>query len=97
MLSQTVEPTPAPGVFVMIESLLHDGAVAQTSARVGHQERRMHPFRGSQAGASAARAGRVIEGKVAMVQCRGDQVMLRAAKIFPEPFQLSPRKPGGME
>ena len=44
MLSQTVEPTPAPGVFVMIKGFLHNGAVAQTPARVGHKERGMHPL-----------------------------------------------------
>src|SRR5262249_47380969 len=93
MLGQTVEPTPAPGVFVMIKGLLHNGAVAQTAARVGHKERGMHALGGSQASASAARAGRVVEGKVAVVQGGGNQMMLGAAKIFPELFQLSAGKP----
>src|SRR5262249_29499500 len=44
MLSQAVEPTPAPGVFVMIKGFLHNGAVAQTPAWVGHQERGMYPL-----------------------------------------------------
>jgi hypothetical protein len=52
----------------------------------------MHALGGSQTSASAARAGWIVKRKIAMVQRGGNDVMFRAAEIFPEPFPLRTRK-----
>src|SRR5258708_32411070 len=97
MLRQAVEPSPTPGIFVVIERFLHDCAIAQPAARIGHEERWMYALGRSQTSASAARAGRIVKGKIAVVQRGGNEVMFLAAEIFPEPFQLRTRKPLSMK
>src|SRR5215813_12284833 len=97
MLCQAVQPSPTPGIFIVIERFLHDCAIAQTAAGIGHQEGWMYAFGGSQTRASAARSGRIVKGKIAVVQRGGNEVMLRAAEIFPELFQLRTGKPLSMK
>jgi hypothetical protein len=46
----------------------------------------MHPLGGAQSAARAARARRVIERKITVMQPGGNEVMLRTAEIFPELF-----------
>ena len=95
MLGQAVQPASAPGIFVVIERFLDDRAVAQAAARIGHQERWVHALGSAQARAGAARAGRIVEGKVAVVQRRGEQVVLGAAEILPKAFQRACERPSG--
>ena len=93
MLRQAVEPPPTPGIFVVIKRFLHDRSIAQTAAGIRHEERWMHALGRSQTSASAARAGRIVKGKISVVQRGGNEVMFHAAEIFPELFQLSAGKP----
>src|SRR5437764_87317 len=92
MLRQAVEPSPTPGIFVVIESLLHERPVAQTAAGIGHEERWMYALGRSQTSASAACACRVIKSKITVVQRGGNEVMFHATEIFPEFLELRTRK-----
>src|SRR5204863_7119011 len=84
MLPQAVEPAPTPGIFVVIERFLHDRAIAQTAAGIRHEERWMYALGRSQTSASAARASRIIKGKIAVVQRGGNEVMFPAAETLPK-------------
>src|SRR5258708_890858 len=97
MFGEAVQPAAAPGVLIVIECFLHDGAVAQGAAGIGHEQGWMNALRSAESSAGPARAGGIVEGEVRVVQRRRNKMVFSTAEIFPKSFQCGAGEAFGME